>query len=297
MIVARTVAEARAALRELPRPLGYVPTMGALHAGHLSLVDAAQARSSSCAASLFVNPAQFGLGEDFARYPRDEARDLDLLRRCGVAVVFAPDADEMYGEGFATQVHVGGPLTETFEGAARASHFDGVALIVTKLLDVVLPDVLFLGEKDAQQLAVLRRLVRDLDLPVEVRGVPTLREPDGLAMSSRNAYLSAAQRAAAPGLYRALRAGQRGGRRPGRDAGAGGRRGRGRAARSRWFFPDAGLTLRLDYLAVVDADTFRPERAIGRRSLLIAAARLGTTRLIDNVTLSPSAYPPGDATI
>ena len=154
-----------------------------------------------------MNPTQFGRGEDFDRYPRDEARDLRLLEKAGVAVVFAPTADEMYPEGFATSVHVGGPLTESLEGASRPSHFDGVAVIVTKLLDVVQPDVLFLGEKDAQQLAVVRRFVRDLDLPVEVAGVPTVREPDGLAMSSRNVYLTPEQRAVAPDLYRALLAG------------------------------------------------------------------------------------------
>ena len=212
MIVARTIAEARAALRDLPRPLGLVPTMGALHAGHLSLVEAAQARCARVAASVFVNPTQFGRGEDFEKYPRDEARDLRLLEEAGVVVVFAPTADEMYPEGFATCVHVGGALTESLEGASRPSHFDGVAVIVTKLLGVVQPDVLFLGQKDAQQLAVVRSFVGDLDLPVEVAGVPTLREPDGLAMSSRNVHLTADQRAVAPGfLPRAARR-RRGGR-------------------------------------------------------------------------------------
>ena len=145
MIVARTIAEARAALRELPRPLGFTPTMGALHEGHLSLVDAARARCASVAASIFVNPTQFGRGEDLDKYPRDEGRDLRLLEERGVDVVFVPEADEMYPEGFATQVHVGGALTESLEGASRPSHFDGVAVIVVKLLDVVRPDVLFLG--------------------------------------------------------------------------------------------------------------------------------------------------------
>ncbi len=216
MIVARTIPEARAALRALPRPLGFVPTMGALHAGHLSLVEAARARCASVAASVFVNPTQFGRGEDFDTYPRDEARDLRLLEEAGVALVFAPTADDMYPEGFATNVHVGGALTESLEGASRSSHFDGVAVIVTKLLGIVRPDVLFLGEKDAQQLAVVRRLVRDLDLDVDVAGVPTLREPDGLAMSSRNVYLTPEQRATAPDLYRALLAGVAAAGEPGR---------------------------------------------------------------------------------
>ena len=208
MIVARTIPEARAALRSLPRPLGFTPTMGALHEGHLGLVEAAKARCASVAASLFVNPPQFGRGEDYHKYPRDEARDLALFEACGVDLVFAPRADEMYAGGFATQIHVAGPLTETYEGASRPSHFDGVAVIVIKLLGIVQPDVLFLGEKDAQQLAVVRRFVRDLDLPVEVVGVATVREPDGLAMSSRNTYLTAEQRAVAPNLYGALLAGR-----------------------------------------------------------------------------------------
>ena len=298
MIVARTIAEARAALRELPRPLGLVPTMGALHAGHLSLVEAARARCASIAASVFVNPTQFGRDEDLSAYPRDEVRDLRLLEEAGVAVVFAPDADEMYPEGFATLVHVGGALTETLEGASRPSHFDGVAVIVAKLLGVTQPDVLLLGEKDAQQLAVVRRMVRDLDLPVEVSGVPTLRDPDGLAMSSRNRYLTPAQRELAPGLGLALLAGAAAAATPG--------------AKAEHVVSAASDALtpafELDYLAVVDADSFVQTAELGPRSLLVVAARLGSTRLIDNLSLaapaageplttsSSSAYPAGDAT-
>ena len=302
MIVARTIPEARAALRMLPRPLGLVPTMGALHAGHLCLVDAAEGSCCSVAASVFVNPTQFGRGEDFDRYPRDEDRDLRLLEKAGVAVVFAPTADDMYPEGFATSVHVGGPLTESLEGASRASHFDGVAVIVTKLLDIVQPDVLFLGEKDAQQLAVVRRFVRDLDLAVEVAGVPTLREQDGLAMSSRNVYLTPEQRAVAPDLYRALLAGAAAAGAPGaaaKDVVA--------AATSALLLPDGRRDpdaldetlsrprFELDYLAVVDEDTFVPEGALGPHSRLVAAARLGSTRLIDTISVA-SAYPAKDAT-
>ena len=320
MIVARTVAQAREALRELPRPLGLVPTMGALHAGHLSLVDAALARCASVAASVFVNPTQFGRGEDFDRYPRDETRDLRLLQEAGVAVVFAPEPDEMYPDGFATLVHVGGRLTESFEGAARPSHFDGVAVIVAKLLGVVRPDVLFLGEKDAQQLAVVRRLVRDLDLPVEVAGVPTLREPDGLAMSSRNVYLTPDERAVAPDVYRALLAGAAAAGAPGAAA-----KDVVMAATAALLLPAGRLDpdevddalsrprFELDYLAVVDEQTFVPEGDLGPRSRLVVAARLGSTRLIDTIavavpaaasspTASPgavspvSAYPAKDAT-
>ena len=320
MIVARTVAEARATRRELARPLGLVPTMGALHAGHLSLIAAARQRCLSVAASVFVNPAQFGRGEDFDLYPRDEARDLSLLEEAGVAVVFAPAADEMYPEGFATAVSVGGALTESLEGASRPGHFDGVAVVVTKLLGVVQPDVLFLGEKDAQQLAVVRRLVRDLDLPVEVAGVPTLRQPDGLAMSSRNVYLTAEQRAAAPDLYRALLAGAAAAGAPGAAA-----KDVVVAATSALLLPDGALDpdavdealarprFELDYLAVVDEDTFVPEGVLGPRSRLVVAARLGSTRLIDSISVaapadddgavssssrasSSSAYPAKDAT-
>jgi pantoate--beta-alanine ligase len=301
VIVAHTGADGRAGLRDLPRPLGFVPTMGALHAGHLSLVEAARARCAGVAASVFVNPTQFGRGEDFATYPRDETRDLRLLEEADVAVVFAPTADEMYPEGFATSVHVGGALTESLEGASRASHFDGVAVIVTKLLGVVQPDVLFLGQKDAQQLAVVRRRVRDLDLPVEVAGVPTLREPDGLAMSSRNVYLTADQRAMAPDLYRALLAGAAEAGRPGTAA-----KEVVVAATSALLLPDgldpdaadealARPRFQIDYLAVVDEDTFVPEGALGPRSRLVAAARLGSTRLIDNVSVAVSAS--GDLTV
>jgi pantoate--beta-alanine ligase len=309
MIVARTISEARAALRGVPRPLGFAPTMGALHEGHLSLVGAARARCASVAASLFVNPTQFGRGEDLGRYPRDEARDLRRFEDAAVEVAFAPDADEMYPEGFATGIHVDGPLTETFEGASRGSHFDGVAIIVTKLLAIIQPDVLFLGEKDAQQLAVIRRLVLDLDLPVEVAAVPTVREPDGLAMSSRNRYLTAEQRAVAPDLYRALLAGRAAAGAPAsalkdvvvavtgalvhpdvpsdEDE---------RLAALRGEAPPAAPRFDIDYIAIVDADTFVPQTTLGPRALLIAAAGLGSTRLIDNIPLRPSAYPAEDAT-
>ena len=309
MIVARTIAETRAALRSLPRPLGFTPTMGALHEGHLGLVDAARTRCASVAGSVFVNPVQFGRDEDLEVYPRNEARDCSLFEGHGADLVFVPSPAEMYPGGFATSVFVGGPLAEAYEGASRPGHFDGVAVVVTKLLGIVRPDVLFLGEKDAQQLAVVRRLVRDLDLPVEVAGVPTVREPDGLAMSSRNTCLTAEQRAVAPNLYRALLAGRAAAGAPAatpKDVVV--------AATSALLMPAAPMgeaervaALRgeaspaaprfdLDYLAIVDADTFQPQTTFGPRSLLVAAARLGATRLIDNVSWSPSAYPAKDAT-
>ena len=309
MIVARTIAETRAALRSLPRPLGFTPTMGALHEGHLSLVDAAKTRCASVAGSVFVNPTQFGQGEDFDRYPRDEARDFALFEGRGVDLVFAPSPAEMYPGGFATGVHLRGPLAEAYEGASRPGHFDGMALVVTKLLDIVQPDALFLGEKDAQQLAVVRRFVRDLDLPVEVVGVSAVREPDGLAMSSRNAYLTAEQRAVAPNLYGALLAGRAASGAPAatpKDVVVAATTALLMPAKPldeaehiaalRGEAPPAAPRFDLDYLAIVDADTFQPQSALGPRSLLIAAARLGPTRLIDSVTLSPSAYPAKDAT-
>ncbi len=309
MIVARTIAETRAALRSLPRPLGFTPTMGALHEGHLSVVGAATTRCASVAGSVFVNPTQFRQEEDFGTYPRDEARDFSLFEDRGVDLVFAPSAAEIYPSGFVTEVRVSGPLTETYEGASRPGHFDGMALVVTKLLGIMQPDFLFLGEKDAQQRAVVRRLVRDLDLPVEVVGVPTAREPDGLAMSSRNAFLTPEQRAVAPNLYGALLAGRAAAGAPGatpkdvvvaatsallmpavpRDDAE-------RIAALRGEAPPAAPRFDLDYLAIVDADTFQPRSTLGPRSLLIAAACLGATRLIDNVTLSTSAYPATDAT-
>jgi len=305
VIVARTISEARAALCGLPRPLGFTPTMGALHEGHLGLVDAARARCAAVAASIFVNPTQFGRGEDLDKYPRDEGLDLALFEKRGVDVVFAPGADEMYPDGFATQVHVGGLLTETFEGASRPSHFDGVAVIVAKLLGVAQPDILFLGQKDAQQLAVVRRFARDLDLPVEIAGVPTAREPDGLAMSSRNAYLTPAQRAQAPDLYRALLVGAAaaGSGEPADDVVA-------VTAMALLVSPvasapsadtaaplDERTPFDIEYVAVVDADTFEQQhQTIGPRGLLVAAVRLGSTRLIDNIPLTTSAYPAKDAT-
>lgn len=303
MNVARTVAEARGALAALPRPLGFVPTMGALHAGHLALVDAARSSCAGVAASLFVNPTQFGPHEDFAAYPRDEARDLELFERHGVDVVFAPAATELYPDGFATEVHLR-RLAAKYEGAMRPDHFGGVALVVTKLLNIVRPDVVYFGQKDAQQLAIVRRLARDLNLPVDVVGVPTVREADGLALSSRNVYLTPAERAAAPRIYRALRAGARAASQPGATVQAVlaaatqtlSSCGEASAATEgrHMALPQPAPTV--DYLAVVDADTFLDEDQLGPRSLLVVAARFGTTRLLDNLLLSASAYRSSDAT-
>jgi pantoate--beta-alanine ligase len=233
--------------------VGLVPTMGALHAGHVALLRAARAECERVVMSLFVNPTQFGPGEDFERYPRDEAADRAVAREEG-ADVYAPALDEMYPRGFSTAVHVG-PLAERYEGVHRPGHFAGVATVVLKLLERVRPARAYFGQKDAQQLAVVRRMVRDLDVPVEIRAVRTVREPDGLACSSRNRLLSPEERRRAPSLYRALLA---------RDP--------------------ALVEGELDYLAVVDPETFEPARPHAG-ALVVGAARFGSTRLIDNVPL------------
>lgn len=287
MIVARTVADVRAALADLPRPLGLVPTMGALHEGHLSLVRTARAECAALAASIFVNPTQFGQGEDYEAYPRDEARDLRLLGEHGADVVFVPGATEMYAPGAATSVHVGGTLTASYEAATRPSHFDGVATVVLKLILITGCDRLYLGEKDAQQLAVVRRMTRDLDVPVEVVGVPTVREPDGLALSSRNAYLDATQRGLAPRLYGALRAAA-----AAATAGASAESVVDALAVTLCGTADVTATasattraLSLEYAAAVDPDTFEPVAVPRPGHLIVAAARLGDVRLIDNLRL------------
>ncbi|TMK71878.1 MAG: pantoate--beta-alanine ligase, partial [Actinobacteria bacterium] len=211
MRTVRTKAKLRDALepaRRERRTIGLVPTMGYLHEGHLSLLHAARKRCDVVVMSLFVNPAQFGPGEDLERYPRDEARDAELAQRAGVDLIYAPPVEEVYPAGFATSVEVGGGLTEVLDGAPDQrgpGHFRGVTTVVAKLLNSVAPDVAFFGQKDAQQAIVIRRMVRDLDFPVEIDVLPTVREPDGLAMSSRNAYLSPEERRTARALIRALR--------------------------------------------------------------------------------------------
>ncbi len=233
---------------------GLVPTMGALHDGHRALLRAARAENDRVVMSLFVNPAQFAGGEDFDRYPRDEPRDRAVAEEEGVDEVLAPTVERMYPAGFATRVEVG-DVAERYEGAARPGHFSGVATIVLKLINLVRPDRVYFGQKDAQQLAVVRRMVRDLDVPVEVRAIPTERDPDGLALSSRNAYLTDEQRVRAATLHQALVAGER-----------------------------SLVQGELEYFDVVDPETFRPaEPRAG--ALRIAAARFGTTRLIDNIVL------------
>jgi pantoate--beta-alanine ligase len=277
--VTRTIAECRAARAALDADLGFVPTMGYLHEGHLALVRRARAECPSVAASIFVNPTQFGPREDFARYPRDPERDLALLEKEGVDLVFMPETEEMYPPGFDTWVEVG-TITRRLEGRARPGHFRGVATVVCKLFNIVQPRRAYFGEKDAQQLRVVRKMVRDLNLPVEIVPVPTVREADGLALSSRNVYLSPAERQQALALSAALRLAQelvaRGERRASVI--------RARMRRRIRQEPDA----RIDYVSVADAETLEELTVVDRPALVSLAVRIGTTRLIDNVVVESS---------
>ena len=265
MRVARTVGEAREALREPRRRgerIGLVPTMGAFHAGHLALIRAAREATDVVVVSLFVNPAQFNAADDLARYPRDEEADAALADAEGVDLLFVPSAPELYPDGFDTWVEVGS-LGSVLEGAARPGHFRGVATVCTKLFSIVQPDAAWFGQKDAQQVAVVRRVVADLNLPLEIRVVPTVRDADGLALSSRNVFLSPAEREVASALPRALEAGLAA-HRSGGDA---------VAASRRVLDPERGL--RVEYVDVADFGA----------PTLVAAVRVGSTRLIDNVVL------------
>ena len=250
-----------------------VPTMGALHAGHMALVDAARREADRVVVSIFVNPLQFGANEDLDRYPRQEAEDSRLLEEHGCDLIWMPTAGKLYPPGFATSISVAG-VSERWDGQARPGHFAGVATVVAKLFTAVRPNIALFGEKDFQQLAVIRRMTEDLGLGVEVRGHPIVRDADGLALSSRNAYLSADERDRALALPRALE--------EARAAIEGGKPVDPVLDRARGRLSEAGFT-RIDYFALVDAATLEPlESAIGEMRL-IAAAVIGTTRLIDNV--------------
>jgi pantoate--beta-alanine ligase len=279
--LARTIADLRsclAAWRNSGGSLGLVPTMGALHAGHLALLAAARRECDRVVASIFVNPRQFGPGEDFDAYPRNEAADLALLRTAGVDLAFLPAVAEMYPPGFATTVSVGG-LSEGLCGRHRPGHFDGVATVVTKLLLQSLPDVAYFGEKDYQQLLVIRRLARDLDIPVRIAAVPTVREADGLALSSRNAYLSPQQRRIAPMLARVL---HQIAATLAREPEAVARE----LARGSAVLARAGFAV--EYLEVRHAETLAPLASTADTpARVFAAAYLGRTRLIDNVPVAP----------
>jgi pantoate--beta-alanine ligase len=274
----RTVAALRAELAEAPRPVGLVPTMGYFHDGHLALMRAARAECATVVVSLFVNPAQFGPGEDLAAYPRDEQRDAALAAGEGVDLLFAPPVDEVYPPGFDTTVAVGG-LTEPLDGAARPGHFEGVTTVVTKLFNMARPDVAYFGQKDAQQALVIRKLVRDLDMPVRIEVCPTVREPDGLAMSSRNAYLTPEERERAGALSRALRAAEEAVRLGERDAAA-------VLAAARGELDAAGIEP--EYLELRSTTDLTPAERVNGSTLLAVAARVGRARLIDNTILGGS---------
>jgi len=269
--------EALAALRADGGGIAFVPTMGALHAGHMALVAEARRRAPHVVASIFVNPTQFGPGEDLATYPRREAGDAAMLEAEGCDILWVPDEASIYPDGPVATLHVSG-VGEGLDGAARPGHFDGVATVVARLFDRVRPDVALFGEKDYQQLAVIRQLVRDLDLRVEIVGVPTQRDADGLALSSRNAYLSEEERAAARALPRAL----------GEAAAAiaGGGDVAEALARATARLAAAGFDP-IDYVALRDAETLALMAALDRPARLLAAARMGKTRLIDNLPVDP----------
>ena len=276
--ILRTIADLRlqvAGWRRRGDTVGLVPTMGALHEGHLSLVRRSRAGTARTVVSIFVNPTQFGPHEDFTRYPRDLNGDAAKLATVGTDAIFAPDVAEMYPPGTSTEVAVGG-LTEGLDGPFRPGHFTGVATIVTKLLLQTLPDVAYFGEKDYQQLQVIKRLVRDLDIPVRIEGVPTYREPDGLAMSSRNVYLSPAERRAAPALHHSISAVA--------AALAKGEPAAPALAVAKAELKRAGFT-RIDYVEAVDAVTLQPADRASGPTRIAAAAWLGSTRLIDNVAV------------
>jgi pantoate--beta-alanine ligase len=272
----RSIPALRAALedaRRSSRVIGLVPTMGALHEGHLSLLRRAREQCDVVVMSLFVNPAQFNEAADLASYPRDERRDLQLAEGEGVDFVFAPVPEEMYPHGFATTVTVAG-LTEPLEGEHRGrAHFDGVTTVVTKLLNIVGPDVAYFGQKDAQQAIVIGRLVADLNIPVAIQVCPTAREPDGLAMSSRNVLLSPDQRSPAPSLHRALHAIQVAADAGERDPAA---------ARAQALAELTSPELELEYLELVSPHTLAPIERLDGEALAVIAARIGATRLIDN---------------
>jgi pantoate--beta-alanine ligase len=271
------LAEALAVDRLAGRSIGFVPTMGALHAGHRSLIEAARAGSDIVVVSIFVNPLQFGPGEDFARYPRDLEADARIAEAAGCDYLFAPPVAEIYPDGgIVTRVEVG-PIGEAGEGRFRPGFFAGVATVCVKLFGIVRPDVAYFGEKDAQQLAVIRQVVRDLNLPLAIAGCPTVREPDGLALSSRNAYLDPESRRAAPALARALGAA--------RDAVAGGE---DSAAELRSIVAAVLQTepaVRLQYAEVFDPVSFAVRDRVGEAAILAAAAHVGPARLIDNAAL------------
>jgi len=276
MDVIREIGELKARRASWERPVGLVPTMGYLHRGHVELVRRARQDSATVVVSIFVNPTQFGPSEDFGRYPRAFERDLDMLRSANVDVVFAPSPAEMYRPDFSSWVEVE-DVTTPLEGASRPGHFRGVATVCNKLFNIVDPERAYFGQKDAQQVAVICRMVRDLDMNLEVVVVPTVRESDGLAMSSRNSYLDTEERVAAAVLYRALVAAREMRRNGCRDAAV--------VVRRMSDIIGAEPLARLDYASVVDPVSFRQVESLESPGLAVLAVRIGSTRLIDNMLL------------
>jgi pantoate--beta-alanine ligase len=276
-----TLSDLRKSISTLPRPLGLVPTMGYLHEGHLTLVRRARAECASVGVSIFVNPAQFGPQEDLARYPRDLDRDLSMLGDAGVDVVWAPESKEVYPDGYQTYINVEN-VAVPLEGAARPGHFRGVATVVAKLFNAFTPERAYFGQKDAQQAAVIQRMARDLNFPLEVVVCPTVRESDGLAMSSRNTYLQPEERRAAIVLYRALAAA--------RDAYENGERSADALRATMRDLLTAEPRAQIEYISAADPDTLQELEHVGRNVLLSMAVRIGKTRLIDNFVLKDGEW-------
>jgi pantoate--beta-alanine ligase len=276
MRIVATIAEFSKLRSKLAGPVGFVPTMGYLHEGHLSLVRQAKTENPSVVASIFVNPTQFGPKEDFARYPRDPERDLAMLEKEGTDIVFMPAAEEMYPPGFNSWVEVGG-LTGKLEGAARPGHFRGVATVVAKLFNIVRPDRAYFGQKDAQQLLVIKKMVKDLDMGIEIIAAPTVREPDGLAMSSRNTYLSAEERKQAAVLYQSLKLAQR--------LYAGGEEDAKAIKEQMTALIGQQPLADIEYISIADSETLDELDEVKPQALVSMAVRFGKTRLIDNVVV------------
>lgn len=276
MKVVETVAAMKAQRGKLSGSVGFVPTMGYLHEGHLSLVSHARTETITVIASIFVNPTQFGPHEDYATYPRDPERDLALLEKENVGIVFMPSAEEMYPEGFSSSVTVDG-ITERLEGASRPGHFMGVTTVVAKLFNIVQPDRAYFGQKDAQQLAVIRKMVSDLGMSLEIVAMPTVREPDGLAMSSRNTHLSPEERKAAPVLWKALCMA--------RGHWENGEKNVARLRQEMISFIEREPFAQIDYVSIADPETLEELKKIAEPTLVSLAVRIGGTRLIDNTIL------------
>ena len=280
MKIARTIAEIKSIRRQLPEPVGFVPTMGYLHDGHLSLVRQSRAENESVIVSIFVNPTQFGPNEDFAAYPRDTERDLALLEKESSDVVFMPQPEEMYPQGASSWVDVEG-IADYLEGASRPGHFRGVTTVVTKLFNITGPDRAYFGQKDAQQALVIQKMVKDLDMNLEVIVAPTVREPDGLAMSSRNVYLSSEDRQSALVLWKSLNLAQQLWSEGERDA--------GKIRQEMVSLIESEPRAEIDYVSIADTGTLKEIDKIDISALVSMAVRFGKTRLIDNIILGGAA--------